>query len=385
MTKKYFRLSPYLRCGANEREGKVFGSYNNLPLTKELRNRIMAWVGEFKYYIEHPRVYYNINKYHRCALKIKEEVQLYLGDEWKIICCSKEKLIEYLSEELSDIASYHKNKKEYSEAIVYYKQILRLDGDNYEILNDIAFCHYSIVEYSEASHYLKKIITHYNSDATAFFNLGICMRQLNEFALAGIYLEKALSLNTGKLEYIIYFSRNLIDLGLYKDAIEILKPVSLAIKENKQILDMLASAYFYSEKYREAIELLNEVMSIYPNDSKSAFRLAMSYAYIKELDKSTQYFLGTLKIDPGYGECYFNIALNYHIQEQDHLSVDMYVRALMSDSKFAEHFWGEDKLLLSLNIADDFKLTILTFGSENGDERARNELEGSNLCNRSAE
>ncbi|MCX6170100.1 MAG: hypothetical protein NTX65_12205 [Ignavibacteriales bacterium] len=379
MIKYYFRITPYILDSNHNVVDPLYTTYEDLPINDEIKNKIKLWVKTIKSYVEKPNSYYSIKSIHWYALKLKEEIQQYLGEEWKIICCSKQKIIGYLFDELKKVANFHKKEGHYFKAIEYYKGSIALNPRDYEVLNSIAFCYYELDLLEDACYHLKLNIEQSPFHAPAFFNLGLCYRKSNDFVVAGIYFEKAKNLNPENVDYIINYAHNFIDLKFYKMAIEILLAASIKMNGNREILEKLSYAYLHAEEYLESIKLLQELILLYPDDPTLIFKLGFCFSLIDENEKSTKCYVDALKIDPDYGECYYNIALNYHFQGLDHLSVDMYVRALLRNSQHAEHFWQRNNLLLNLDIPDDFKEKILIFGSENGDERAKIILEDSNL------
>lgn len=222
------------------------------------------------------------------------ETELKKGD-WQEIAREVEKYLK--------LATNHRQKKDYNEAILAYLQVIKLDPQNVEANHQCGFILFSMGENARAIPFFNRIIEFNIQDVVAYINRSACYYNLRKYQEALKDAEWALQLDPN--HYLAWFSRanaysdlNQEEQALkdYERCIELkpdfgvayfnrgvvyhnLKKHELALidytkaielgYQDARVFDKRGSVNFVLKKYPESINDFSKTLELNPNDSRS--------------------------------------------------------------------------------------------------------------------
>ncbi len=94
-----------------------------------------------------------------------------------------------------DLANALDEKGNYTEAIKYYKEAIKLNNKNPDYYSGLASCYYKKADYSEAVKYYKEAITLNDKNSHYYYGLGLSYQRTEDYSEAIKYFEKAIELD----------------------------------------------------------------------------------------------------------------------------------------------------------------------------------------------
>ncbi|MBF0225085.1 MAG: YcaO-like family protein [Desulfobacterales bacterium] len=153
----------------------------------------------------------------------------------------------------------------------------------------------------DAIRYLKKIDQVLNNKYYIKFFLGYCHLNINEFEEAIKYFNQSADLNSNSQDTAsIYSYMGLCfkELGLYQEALNILKKGEACDNERTDIFNLMGYCYFKLKEHENSIKCFNKVIELNPSSAIDYANIASNYRDMGKLDKAKFFYETALEIDP---------------------------------------------------------------------------------------
>lgn len=208
------------------------------------------------------------------------------------------------------------NLKEYNRDILITKreEVPNLSNDNWEnfVKGYILFSKYSL---DDAKKFFKKIYDDIHSPLSAYF-LGLAYLQDNNINKAYQYFQHASDDYTYFIYPIIEIGKMKINKGLYDEAIEIFKKLSVKFPNNYMIHTFLGWIYKRRGWEKEARQELERVIDIYPDYTFPHYLLASMYDENMWTEDAIEEYSKILSLTTTHGPA-FSSLLSLYMQIRD--------------------------------------------------------------------
>ncbi len=147
-------------------------------------------------------------------------------------------------------------------------------------------------------------------------NLGLAYFARKRYVRAEEYLRRAVELEAGYTEARNNLGRSLIELSMYKEAIQELETArrDLTFPYVEKTLAYLGIAYFKLGRFKKSIQFFKEALLIKPTDCTSQNFLGRSYFELKQFSRATRTLDRAITLCQGvaFDEPYYYSALGYY-------------------------------------------------------------------------
>ncbi|HRS54031.1 MAG TPA: tetratricopeptide repeat protein [Bacteroidales bacterium] len=178
------------------------------------------------------------------------------------------------------IASYYSKAQafefleNYKDALITYKELLKLDKDNPYLYNSIGECYENLNQPKKSLSFFKKAITIEPYFAEAWINIGIFYINHDEPNVALKYMKKAYNIIPDDPYIINTIAEAYIALKKYKMAFKYYEKAIQIDPQNYNIWIDYADAMEEYKTTKEAIKILEKAIKINPNNSYLLYRMA---------------------------------------------------------------------------------------------------------------
>lgn len=233
-----------------------------------------------------------------------------------------------------------------------YKNILKDDPENTEVLTQLASCYIRAGEDRKALYVCLEILKLEPNNFAVLNNLGGVYRRLGMYHESIAVLERALT--CGKNPYAIYYNMGQTYklMGEYIDAEDCFNTV---IEENPN--DVLAYNHLGSiqalrNEHNKAIQTYNKALQVDPNHPILHFNIASSYEAVGKFTDALQAYENTLRTKPGWIEAMCKYADLLTRMQKHLLAGDILNQALQLDESNLDIQNALGRLNLNLNQLD---------------------------------
>jgi hypothetical protein len=242
------------------------------------------------------------------------------------------------------LALHQQNKLPEAEAI--YKQILRIQPNNFSALQLIGTMYTQTKNHSQAINFLTKAIKINPQFAPCYNNLGLALQELNRLDEALASYDKAITIKPDYADahYNRGFALHEIKrwyeaLDSYDKAISIKPDYAEAYSNRGVALQEL-------KRLDEALASYDKAISIKPDYADAHSNRGFALQELKRLDEALISYDKAISIKPDYAEAYYN--RGYVLQELKHLdeALTSYDKAISIKPDYVEANWNKSLGLL---------------------------------------
>ena len=224
-----------------------------------------------------------------------------------------------------------------AEAIVAFKNALKIDSQNEEIIRNLAKSYNKLGEDKKAYECFNRAIKINPNNADAIFGIGLLELKKNNFQESITKFSLAIKYNKNLFQ--AYYNKG-IAYNYLGNLFEAQKNYFEAININKsyhQAYNNLGSILIKIKKTNDAIKILEKAIEIKPNYIEALTNIGVAYLDLKKFESSLEYFDKVLSIDPFYVKA---------------ISQKLYVKRKICD-------WGEEEFTnKNLNLIKNSKIAV---------------------------
>jgi tetratricopeptide (TPR) repeat protein len=178
----------------------------------------------------------------------------------------------------------HSRLGNYSEAILAYERILKLDSTNREGLYHLGQLYSDTDEYQQAASCYQALIQLDSTNSLYYKQYAAAAARVNDIAVAiGSYF-KAVQLNPRDLDGYAKFANLMMDAEQYEFVDSMLTNV-LSTRENTQLRLLLARAKLGQDKHKEVVANVERILSTNDTTMTSVRMLGISYFHLEQYAK----------------------------------------------------------------------------------------------------
>lgn len=226
-------------------------------------------------------------------------------------------------------------KKDYENALTYFKLALKQDPDNAEIYYYLGMCYkeenriMAIAEFLNAVKFDPEYID-------AYYMLGITHLELKDYQGASKYFEKVLKLNPEHQETLFQLGVICTILEKHKQALEHLQKIS-DVESNIRIKYYLGINFVKMKQYDQAEFMLIDVISQDPDFIPAHLGLGYVYLALKKWEDGISHLSNTLYLAPDNEEIHFILGL-LHLGNHDPKSAVKELKELENINSASEFY-----------------------------------------------
>lgn len=191
---------------------------------------------------------------------------------------------------------------DYMLAARLYKNLLKDDPTNTDLLNDLGELYQKSGRDADAVPLYKQIISENPDDVDALNHLGGIYRRLKKFDQSIEVLEKAIIADENNIQsfYNLGFTYKLM--GNYEEALQCFNRVVEENQEDVLAYNHLGSIYALQNKHEDAVSSYQRGLKVDPNHPILHLNLAKSYEKLGRLDLAANEYEASLRSKPGWLE-----------------------------------------------------------------------------------
>ena len=177
---------------------------------------------------------------------------------------------------LKEKARSYEDLDEFYEAIKCYEDLLKIDGQDDEILNKIAICYCDpkIAKYDKAIDYLQQVLDIDDKNNFALSNMGLCYEEKGEYRKALVYFEKNVGSNYS-LSHMANLYYKIEDYDAAFDAVEKLIKLEKADYWHFYIAGTILSERKKPDEAIPFLEKFNQRKTFYHSQLQWSFRVGI--------------------------------------------------------------------------------------------------------------
>lgn len=233
------------------------------------------------------------------------------------------------------VADIYREKKNYSEAIVYYKKVAAQNPNNGDIFYNLAFSYANSGDWENqgnAALEALRLKTKYVGES--YYYVADSLSRRKKFDEAMDYYQKSLDLKPD-----IYATYNALS-DIYRIRNEFDKAIAVTRQGLKQfprdanLYTSLAWYYSLADRPADAIIAAQSAVNIAPDQAMGHTNLCRAYNDAKEYEKAIATCNTALRLNPGDGETYYYLGRAYEFLKQTDKAFDLYTKAIDGLLKF---------------------------------------------------
>lgn len=238
----------------------------------------------------------------------------------------------------SALGSHFMQENNWSQAIVNYKEALKLDENNITYLLNLANCYHKNKQYDDEFSLrtkVKNLEVNNENNLSGFFNL--YYYEKNDYQNSLDIANQLIAIDDKDADYFYYRGMSYFRLKKYKNAIlDLNKAININPKVNEDYYYLRAKAYYEQKEYVESNNDLDIALSINKKDSDCLLDRATNYMYLSLFDDALNdiqkaKFLGAKK------EILYHTYSNYYRLTADFEKAFVYIekaKKLKADFRF---------------------------------------------------
>jgi tetratricopeptide (TPR) repeat protein len=238
----------------------------------------------------------------------------------------------------SALGSHFMQENNWSQAIVNYKEALKLDENNITYLLNLANCYHKNKQYDDEFSLrtkVKNLEVNNENNLSGFFNL--YYYEKNDYQNSLDIANQLITIDDKDADYFYYRGMSYFRLKKYKNAIlDLNKAIDINPKVNEDYYYLRAKAYYEQKEYVESNNDLDIALSINKKDSDCLLDRAINYMYLSLFDDALNdiqkaKFLGAKK------EILYHTYSNYYRLTADFEKAFVYIekaKKLKADFRF---------------------------------------------------
>ena len=248
-----------------------------------------------EYYVEKGNYQYSIGNIEKAKLFYKKAIDL-----------DKKFFTAYFN-----LAILLQKEKKFQEAIIEFKNSLRINPDYFGIYINLSNCYEDIGDNTSAIKILQ-VGLNKNSNYEIIYNLSLIYKKIGNIDRANYYCLKALQLEPNSKKALRLSGNILTKKNLIDDALKSYhKSLSLNNKSSKEfeslLLTDIAECHLLSGEADKAILFLQKAKKMDQNNIESYNILSQAYKSIGNFSKAIKYFKIALKKDPSQVTLFHNV------------------------------------------------------------------------------
>jgi tetratricopeptide (TPR) repeat protein len=164
-----------------------------------------------------------------------------------------------------NLANYFSRKGDYSKAVQYYEDAIKIDNQFYPAKSNLALLYYSQGKLDEAENLFLDLIKNHQEYTEGFYYLGLLYAEEKQFKESANYLEKALKQKNPNPR--VYYNLGLV----YQQLNENKKAESTLLEGNKlqpynfDLVYALSNYYLKQKNFVNALSYANELKKMFPS------------------------------------------------------------------------------------------------------------------------
>jgi tetratricopeptide (TPR) repeat protein len=204
--------------------------------------------------------------------------------------------------------------RNYSKAIKYFSELIRMGKKNSEIFFRRGYSLYAMSEYDMAIDDYTNSIKLRPDYKNAHYNLALCYENKKDYLQAVECYKKCLEIDPKGEKYYYRIGLCYEDYKSYDKGIEAFKSCIKLNKNYEYSYYHLGLCYEFKKDYDMSILYYLRGLKINPNNLDINYGLGLCYYYSKDYLEAIEYFIKCVEIDPNYssayefmGTCYSNL------------------------------------------------------------------------------
>lgn len=186
----------------------------------------------------------------------------------------------------------------YKDALVAYKEILRIGSHNAYIYYETGEVHYHLKTYEEALNAFEQAIHFDPSNASAYNYKGETLYQLQHYEEALESFKKATHLEPSRATYYFNTEKTLRQLQHYAEALQVCRQAIRLDSTNAFFYNELGQLLRISRRYEEALAAHEQAISLNPNLADAHFGKGLALRWLGRYKEELSAYEQTLRLDP---------------------------------------------------------------------------------------
>ena len=153
------------------------------------------------------------------------------------------------------------------EAFTEYREALKIDPKDANVLNSIGVCHADLGEYENARRFFSSCMEADPEEVMAVYNMGMTHALENDFETAESWLARAASMAPDTFEILFQHAAALFALGRYRDAESRIEAAIGKRPENGSAVRILADIRLAEADLADAFRLFKQAVRLTPSDA----------------------------------------------------------------------------------------------------------------------
>lgn len=204
-----------------------------------------------------------------------------------------------------ELGNYHKDKKDYSQAIIEYKNATKHAPNMYAAYANIALCNIFMQNFNDAKEYLNQAIAINPEKPDAYFNRGNINLRFNKLDEAESDFKKAQTLGFDKTKTDQALQQITEAKNKAKLSTDDLLRLSQTEKNTLPHLKQLAQKYYQNQEFNKAKESLIKILS-QEDSPEFKYYLANTYAKLENYSEAVKYYSQVIDAEPNNPRAYIN-------------------------------------------------------------------------------
>lgn len=257
-----------------------------------------------------------------------------------------------ISESFQSALEYHQ-RGDIQQAENIYREILKIEPDNFSALHHLGLIYYQRRNYDIAIDYIKKALLVNPNNSHAYYNLGNIYKEKGLINEALESFQKAIDLDPKNVDAynnkgLIHQETNQLDEAIicFTKAIQ-LNPNHITAYYN------LGVVYKNKKLYDEAIQCFQKVLSLNPNIIAAYHHLGIIYQEKEQINEAITNYQRALQLNPTIAQLYSNLGIAFQKQGRLDDAMTNYHKAIELNPDLAEPYCNLGNALQQQGRLDD--------------------------------
>jgi tetratricopeptide (TPR) repeat protein/S1-C subfamily serine protease len=231
---------------------------------------------------------------------------------------------------------YHRNLKNYKQAIDDYTQAIKIDPKNPTYYRDRGVAYGKLKNYKQAIDDYTQAIKIDDKNAIYYVGRGLAYFQLKDYKQAINDYSQAIKIDDKNAIY--YNARGLTYLELkdYKQAIDDLTQAIKLDTKNAIYYNLRGFAYFQLKDHKQAIDDYTQAIKLKPDFTEAYYVRGIAHYFLKDYKQAINDWNQAIKLKPDYPEAYTNLGIVSYEMGEVETAINYWRNAIKINSNFAE-------------------------------------------------
>lgn len=191
----------------------------------------------------------------------------------------------------------HESNGDFKSAIKVYKEGLKEDENNIQLLKSLATSYIELDDYINSKACFNKILSMDESNLIALYYIGLFFDEDRDYKNAKIFYKRALKTNPDHLDSLINLGLIYVETNQYQKGLDLLIKADSLLSENAEIISNIGYAYVSMGMYEKGIEKYKESLQI-TEDPITWDNIGVAYELNYQFDKAKEAYTKALELDP---------------------------------------------------------------------------------------